>query len=127
MKVADLLSILNADEKEEAYKILKKEHEKRIEEESKRSTAIVQIKDHNFKYYLKDFNDSVIGYIDTKVFGIDEVFDFFHKHKYSDNLIIIPGCNPKSVKYLTNIFRNMNYKVKNSRSYSAIKLERKKL
>jgi hypothetical protein len=126
MKVADVLSILNDEEKEEAYKILKKDHEKRIEEESKRSETIIKIKDYDFKYYLNGVDNSTIGYIDIKVFEIDEILDWFHRHKYSDNLTVIPSGNPKSVKYILDIFRNMNYKVKNSRSYSEIKLEKRK-
>lgn len=124
MNVKDIFSILDDNEKEEMYKLLKQNHENKIQEESKKGTPVVKIKDYSFKYYFDDEDNSTIGYIDTKAFKKDEVFDFFCRYKYSDNISIIPSGNKKSLKYIIDIFKNMNFKVEDKSGYKIL-LKRK--
>lgn len=124
MRVSQIFSILDEDEKEEMYKLLKQDHEKNIEEESKKGIPVVKIEDYNFGYYFISDDGSTTGYINTKVFKKDEVFDFFRRHKYSDSILIIPSENRKSLKYIIDIFKNMNFKIEH-KSENNIVLKRK--
>ncbi len=125
MNVTDLFSILKDDEKEEIYQLSKKYHENKIQEESKKNMPIVRIKDYGFQYYFDGEDSSVIGYINTKAFEKDYISDFFRRHKYADNVLLIPSGNKKSLKYVIDIFRDMNFKVEKNRQESKILLKRK--